>query len=88
MQRLKDARAEAQKEIEQLKQQKIAEYKEYERSVLGSLDVAMQEYAVETEEKVRQVQRVGQEKEGEIVEMLIEFVTKVEPKVHQNISSK
>jgi V-type H+-transporting ATPase subunit G len=85
VQKLKDARTEAEKEIELLKQQKIQEYKDYEKSVLGSLDESMQEYRIETESKVKEVERLGQEKTPEMVQLLLGSITKVETSLHQNI---
>lgn len=84
MQRLKDARHEAQLEIEALKQAKHEEYLEYERSVLGSLDATMAECAAETATKLEEIRRIAQERSAEAVKLLLDTVTSLEPQLHLN----
>ena len=86
VQRLKDARAEAQKEIETLKRTKQEEYAAYERSVLGSLEGTVQEYTRETQCKLEEIRQIAGEKEGEVVKLLLGTVTKVESHIHRNSS--
>lgn len=84
VQRLKDARAEAQTEIEALKRAKQEEYEAFERSLLGGLDECVKEYARETEASLEEVKAVAGEKSPEMVKLLLETVNRVEPCPHPN----
>ena len=86
VQRLKDARAEASKEIESLKQQKIAEYGAFEMEVALSLREAVEEYDKKTTLELEEVQKTGQDNREQVVQFLLETVTKVQPHMHLNAS--
>lgn len=84
VQRLKDARCEGQAEIEALKQSKNAEYQAYEKNILGSLDSSVQEYSRLTEDKLVAVRETCVSKKGDMVNLLVDAVCKVEPEMHCN----
>ena len=84
VQRLKDARREAQLEIEALKQVKHEEYLEYERSVLGSLDVTIAECAQETATTLEEIRKTATEKSKDAVEAVLDAVLAVKPAIHLN----
>lgn len=86
VQRLKDARHDAQREIEALKRLKQEEYTLYERSVMGSLDETVAQYGRETATKLEEIKRTGEEKCEEVAKVLLETVLKVEPQMHRNAS--
>ena len=86
VQRLKDARAEASKEIESLKQQKAAEYGAFEMEVALSLREAVEEYDKKTALELEQVRKTGQDNREQVVQFLLEAVTKVQPHMHPNAS--
>lgn len=86
MQRIKDARAEAQQEIESLKKSHHESYLAYEKEILGSLDAEVAKYAEETVKKIEEVKKTGEEKSPEIVKLLLETVVKVDAKIHPNAS--
>lgn len=79
---MKDARNEAQAEIEALKSEKVEEYTAYERAVMGSLEGAVAEYAKETAIRLEEVQRTGEAQLPVVVSRLLEAITKVEPRMH------
>lgn len=84
MQRLKDARNEAQKEIENLKREKADEYAAYEKNVMAGLETTFEEYAKETTIKLEQVKSTSEQHKEQVVKELLNLVMQVEPAVHPN----
>ncbi|CAG8433332.1 13064_t:CDS:2 [Ambispora gerdemannii] len=84
VQRLKDARTEAAKEIEALKTQKNAEFQEFEAMHTGSSDQSFARVTTETEQKLQEVQAAVQKNHLLVTERLLTAITKVEPKIHRN----
>lgn len=81
---MKDARNEAQAEIETLKAEKAEEYAAYERAVLGSLEGSVAEYAKETAIRLEEVRRTGEAQLPAVATRLLEAITTVEPRIHVN----
>ncbi|KAF9161753.1 H(+)-transporting V1 sector ATPase subunit G [Actinomortierella ambigua] len=84
VQRLKDARAEAAKEIEELKAAKNQAFKEFEQQHAGSSDKTSQHVQVETEQKRVQIEAEFSENSEAVLQMLLDTVYTVEPKIHRN----
>ncbi|CAG8571368.1 13512_t:CDS:2 [Funneliformis caledonium] len=86
VQRLKDARTEAAREIEELKEQKNLEFQDFEAEHVGSSDQSSVKVASETEEKLKAVQKAFNESKDSVIDKLLSAVTNVEPKVHINVT--
>eukprot|EP00833_Pecoramyces_ruminatium_P015799 jgi/Orpsp1_1/1189831/evm.model.d7180000074820.1 len=82
--RLKDARAEAAKEIEELKAQKNAEFAEYEKTHTGSNEENVAKANLETEKKLREIETDYNNNKEKVVSKLVEVVLNVKPKIHTN----
>ncbi|KAJ1498676.1 H(+)-transporting V1 sector ATPase subunit G [Coelomomyces lativittatus] len=83
--RLKDARKEAEKEISALKQQKLAEYGKFEKEFAGSSDASTNLVNAETETKLTQTQTSFELHQDEVVNILLNTVVTCEPKLHPNV---
>ncbi|KAG0216108.1 H(+)-transporting V1 sector ATPase subunit G [Mortierella sp. GBA30] len=84
VQRLKDARQEAAKEIEELKAAKNEAFKNFEQEHAGSSDQTSQRVEVETEQKRVEIEAAFAKNREAVLQMLLETVYTVEPKIHPN----
>lgn len=84
VQKLKDAKTEANKEIEALKAKKQAEYAQSEKDYSGSIDSSVVKLEKETEVKLRAMDELMAQKKGAVIEKLLATVVNVEPKIHIN----
>jgi len=85
VQRLKDARTDAAKEIEELKAQKNTEFRKFETEHAGTSDQSFAKLAAETDAKLATIQIAFEESKNLVIEKLLTTVTAVEPKVHINV---
>ncbi|KAJ3383939.1 anaphase promoting complex subunit 5, partial [Lobulomyces angularis] len=85
VQRLKEARQEAAKEIEALKQQKNAEFINFEKQFSGSSDNAVTKVNKETEEKLVKNNETYLKNKDAVIEKLMKAIQNVEPEVHKNV---
>ncbi|KAF8545423.1 vacuolar ATPase [Trichophaea hybrida] len=83
-QKVKEARSEAQKEIEEYKKQKEAEFKRFEAEHSGSNAQAEQEADRQVQEQLLEIKRIGAEKMDKVVADLVKAVIDVNPKPHRN----
>ncbi|KAG0338110.1 H(+)-transporting V1 sector ATPase subunit G [Podila humilis] len=83
-QRLKDARAEAAKDIEELKASKAEAFKGFEAEHAGSSDQTTQRVEVETEQKRVEIEAAFAKNREAVLQKLLETVFTVEPKIHRN----
>ncbi|KAF8477548.1 H+-ATPase G subunit-domain-containing protein [Kalaharituber pfeilii] len=74
-QRVKDARAEAAKEIEEYKQQKEVEFKKFEAEHSGSIAKAEDAAAREAEGALARIKKAGEQHGDRVVQDLIKGVT-------------
>lgn len=84
VQRLKDARTEAQKEIEALKAQKQAEYAAFEKSHLGTNDHIIGKFGTDAEEKLKEIKNLYEANKEEVLQNLINNVISVTAELHPN----
>ena len=84
VQKLKDAKTEANKEIEALKAKKQAEYAQSEKDYSGTVDSSIDKLEKETEVKLKAIKELVDQKKGAVIEKLLSTVVNVEPKVHIN----
>lgn len=80
VQRLKDAKAEAQKEIDQIKSAKEKEFQAFMQQTQQSAEV--DQANKETEEKLISVKKCFEEKRAEVSAKLLETIYRVEPRIH------
>ncbi|KAJ3084845.1 H(+)-transporting V1 sector ATPase subunit G [Rhizoclosmatium sp. JEL0117] len=87
VQRLKDARAEAQKEIEVLKAEKNKEFSGFEQKFSGSNDDSFTKVNAETDQKIVEIDAAYKKNKDLVIERMLAGLVNVEPKVHINVRS-
>jgi len=85
VQRLKDARAEASKEIEQYKQAKEEEFRAFESSHAGTTSTAQTAVDKETDEKLKAINEAFNKSRDMVVKKLLDRVVLVKPELHRNL---
>ncbi|CCG82232.1 V-type proton ATPase subunit G [Taphrina deformans PYCC 5710] len=83
-QRLKDARSEAQKEIDKYKSKKDTEYKEYEDKNSGNNDDAEKEAQKSIDTQLSEIKKSQEEGKKVIVDNLLAAIVKSDPQMHIN----
>ncbi|PUU84347.1 H+-ATPase G subunit-domain-containing protein [Tuber borchii] len=86
-QKVKDARSEAQKEIEEYKKQKENEFKEFESKHSGANAKAEEEATKEIEQTLKDIEAATKEKGPEVIGDLLKAVTDVKPEPHRNVAA-
>ncbi|TRM60721.1 H+-ATPase G subunit-domain-containing protein [Schizophyllum amplum] len=84
-QKLKDARSEAAKEIEDYKKAKEAEFKSFEASHAGTTSNAQVAVDKETEQKLQAITDTYEQHKGQVVKKLLDRVVLVKPELHRNL---
>ncbi|EDN07912.1 vacuolar ATPase [Histoplasma capsulatum] len=84
--RIKDARTEAQNEIEEYRQRKEEEFRKFEAEHSSGNKVAEDEANKEAEMKVQEIKNIGKKKGGQVIGDLIHAVTDVNPQVPQKLA--
>ncbi|KAI9143768.1 H+-ATPase G subunit-domain-containing protein [Paraphysoderma sedebokerense] len=82
--RLKAARSEAEKEIQALKTQKVAEFEKFEKDHLGTSDTSMAKANSETETQIQAIREAYNKNKAAVLEKLMNAVVNVKPTVHEN----
>uniref|UniRef100_A0A8C7A7H3 V-type proton ATPase subunit G n=1 Tax=Neovison vison TaxID=452646 RepID=A0A8C7A7H3_NEOVI len=82
--RLKQAKEEAQAEIEQYRLQREKEFKAKEAAALGSHGSCSTEVEKETQEKMTILQTYFQQNRDEVLDNLLAFVCDIRPEIHEN----
>ncbi|KAJ3928161.1 MAG: H+-ATPase G subunit-domain-containing protein [Lentinula lateritia] len=85
VQKLKDARSEATKEIEEYKKAKEAEFKKFEASHAGTTSEAQAAIDKDTEVKLQSISDSYNNHKNEVVQKLLDRVTQVKPELHKNL---
>ncbi|KAJ3505779.1 hypothetical protein NLJ89_g7235 [Agrocybe chaxingu] len=91
VQKLKDARAEASKEIEEYKRAKEQEFRAFEDSNIlhlqhaGNTSTTQAALDKETDAKLREIDAVYQKKRDHVVKTLLERAVLVQPELHRNL---
>ncbi|ORY92428.1 H+-ATPase G subunit-domain-containing protein [Leucosporidium creatinivorum] len=83
-QRIKDARGEASKEIDELKAKKDAEFKEFEQQHSGDSSTSQGEVDKATEEMLAKINASFDENREKVVAQLLDRVVQVKPELHRN----
>jgi V-type H+-transporting ATPase subunit G len=84
VQRLKDAKTEALKEIESLKAEKQAQFLAAEKSNLGSVDSTQAQLSVDTDKKLLEIDAIFKKGKGAVIEKLLETAVECKPHLHVN----
>ena len=82
--RLKSAKQDAQKEIDQYKQQKENELKKYEEDHAGLNENIEKEADAQVQKELQEIKKKYQEKKKDVVKVLIDAATKPTPELHTN----
>ncbi|KXN73141.1 V-type ATPase [Conidiobolus coronatus NRRL 28638] len=83
-QRLKDARSEAAKEIEDLRKKKQSEYEAYEKQNVGTSDEVSKAIQKDTQDKVAEIEQCFNSNKDQVVQSLIDAILNVKPTPHRN----
>jgi len=85
VQKLKDARAEASKEVEEYKKQKEREYKAFESKHAGSTQNSQSLVDKDTDSKLVEIKNAYQGKKDAVMQKLLDRVVLVKPELHRNL---
>ncbi|KAL0576455.1 hypothetical protein V5O48_005530 [Marasmius crinis-equi] len=85
VQKLKDARTEASKEIEEYKKTKETEFKEFEASRAGTTSNAQAAIDKDTEVKIDAISESYNKNKDVVVKKLLDRVVLVKPELHRNL---
>ncbi|THV04940.1 V-type ATPase [Dendrothele bispora CBS 962.96] len=85
IQKLKDARSEATKEIEEYKKSKEAEFKAFEASHAGTTSEAQAAVDKDTEVKLKSISDSFDSNKDAVVQKLLDRVVLVKPELHRNL---
>ncbi|KAF9499582.1 V-type ATPase, partial [Pleurotus eryngii] len=86
VQKLKDARTEASKEIDEYKKVKEKEFKAVESSHAGITSSAQSAVDKETEVKLQQITDSYNQNKDKVVKKLLDRVVLVKPELHRNLT--
>lgn len=84
MQRLKDARTEAEAEIEELKAAKKREYEAFDKSISSGIEDSFKEQDRLTAIELEKTQEMATKNREVVLKLLVEKVLSVEPSLHPN----
>ncbi|KAK4053377.1 hypothetical protein OIV83_001541 [Microbotryomycetes sp. JL201] len=83
-QRIKDARGEASKEIDQYKSQKDNEFEEFQQQHSGDSSNSQSTLDEQTQKQLQQIDSTFNQNRDAVVDSLLDRVIKVEPALHRN----
>ncbi|BAE64346.1 unnamed protein product [Aspergillus oryzae RIB40] len=86
--RIRDAKSEAQKEIEEYRNQKEQEFKKFEAEHSSGYKKAEEDANKEAEVKLQEIKDAGNSKGAKVVEDLISALTDVKPEASEKILSQ
>ncbi|KAI5303838.1 hypothetical protein KEM56_007138 [Ascosphaera pollenicola] len=84
--RVKDARSEAQKEIDAYRQQKEEEFRKFEAEHSSGFKAAEEEANQDAEVKLREIKEAGAKNGPRVVENLVQTTTNVDAKVPEKLA--
>ncbi|KAF7309702.1 V-type proton ATPase subunit G [Mycena indigotica] len=88
VQKLKDARSEASKEIDEYKKAKEDEFKAFEASHAGTTSNAQNAVDKETESSLKAITDSYTKNKDNVVKKLLDRVVLVEPELHRNLRAQ
>jgi len=87
-QKLKDARAQAEKEIERYRLAKEQEFKKYEAEHVGQTQVSQSAIDKETETTLVKITTSFQTNREKVVDKLMDRVILIKPELHRNLTKQ
>lgn len=84
-QRLKEAKEEAAKEIEEYRKTREVQFQEKQQNYAGSKDDFAQKMQEETKKKIQQIELQVEAHKEVVIKRLLELVSDIKPELHQNI---
>ncbi|EPZ36009.1 V-type ATPase [Rozella allomycis CSF55] len=88
VQKLKDAKTEAQKEIEALKAQKEQEFNSFESNYVGSTDEAVLAVENQIQQKLQEIRLQFDQNREKVIQKMLQVVSTVQPTFHVNAIPK
>ncbi|CAD0086280.1 unnamed protein product [Aureobasidium mustum] len=83
--RVKDARSEAQKEIDEYRNKKEEEFKQFSTQHTSGNEQAEKDASKDTDEKLKEIKSIGDKEGSTVVENLLRAVTDVKPQVPDRV---
>ncbi len=83
-QRLKEAKEEAAKEIEEYRKEREGRFQEQQRTFIGSKDDFTAKIGEESEDKLRTIEIEVKENKEEVIGRLLELIYDIQPELHIN----
>lgn len=84
-QRLKEAKEEAAREIEDYRKQRELQFQEQQAKYAGSKDDFAQKMKADTDKKLAQISIRVDKQKGEVIDSLLELVYDIQPELHKNV---
>ncbi|KAL9137004.1 MAG: hypothetical protein Q9175_001788 [Cornicularia normoerica] len=85
--RVKDAKNEAQKEIEDYRKQKDDEFKEFEKKHTSGNKKAEEDASKDADEQLKQIKEAGSKTGNKVIQDLLSVVTEVKPEVPDRVAA-
>ncbi|KAG9576325.1 hypothetical protein KCU97_g13788, partial [Aureobasidium melanogenum] len=83
--RVKDARSEAQKEIDEYRNKKEEEFKQFSTQHTSGNEQAEKDATKDTDEKLKEIKSIGDKEGPTVIENLLRAVTDVKPQVPEKV---
>ncbi|KFD61590.1 hypothetical protein M514_04176 [Trichuris suis] len=83
--RMKQAKIEAQQEIEKYREEREAQFREHETKHLKSTDDVSVRIEQDAAEKLKRTQYIASLNKGKVIEMLLKLTCDVTPRLHANV---
>ncbi|KAI4756095.1 hypothetical protein E4T52_11787 [Aureobasidium sp. EXF-3400] len=83
--RVKDARSEAQKEIDEYRNKKEEEFKQFSTQHTSGNEQAEKDASKDTDEKLKEIKSIGDKEGSTVVDNLLRAVTDVKPQVPDRV---
>lgn len=81
---MKQAKEEAQDEIEKYRQERERQFKEFEAKHMGSREDVSARIEAETKQKISEMNTAVQKHKEQVIEKILELVYDIKPELHKN----
>jgi len=86
--RFKQAKDEAQAEIEKYRQERERQFKDFEHKFLGSRDDIAARIDKETVEQLQSMQKSVHANKEKVIQQLLQYVCDIKPELHRNLGNR
>ncbi|CAB3977322.1 V-type proton ATPase subunit G, partial [Paramuricea clavata] len=83
--RLKEAKEEAQAEIEIFRKEQEKEFQDYQKDHMGSKDDFVLQDEQDTKEKLGEIEKSVEDNKDEVIQRILSLVYEIKPELHQNV---